>query len=102
MELDEARKYNFDNICQSQARTKEGFDKATRNKSLQIGDMVLLWDCMNEKPKNHENLDSLWLGPYIIIGIIGANSFYLNTLEGDPVDLPVNGQMLKLYNIDDI
>jgi len=59
--------------------------------------MVLRWDKRREKPGKHGNLDSLWLGPYIIDEIAGMNSFYLNDLEGERLSLPVNGFLLKLF-----
>ena len=64
--------------------------------------MVLLWDCKNEKLGKHKKFDSLWLGPCIIRDISGSNSFHLNRLDGKPLDLPANGQMLKLFFKDDI
>lgn len=64
--------------------------------------MVLLWDCRNENPKDHKKFDNLSLGPYIIKGIAGPNSLHLNTLEGEPLDLPANGQMLKFFFKDNI
>eukprot|EP00253_Pinus_taeda_P032088 PITA_32088 len=102
VELDEARRTAFDAICKNQSNIKKSFDKYSRSRSLQVGDMVLLWDCKNEKPGKHKKFDSLWLGPYIIRDIAGPNSFHLSRLDGEPLDLPVNGQMLKLFFKDDI
>ena len=102
MELDEARRTTFDAICKNQSNLKKSFDKSSRYRSLQVGDMVLLWDRKNEKPGKHKKFDSLWLGPYIIRDIAGPNSFHLRKLDGEPLDLPTNGQMLKLFFKDDI
>jgi len=102
VELDEARRTAFDAICKNQSNIKKSFDKVSRSRSLQVGDMVLLWDRKNEKPGKHKKFDSLWLGPYIIQDIAGPNSFYLSKLDGEPLDLPANGQMLKLFFKDDI
>ena len=102
MELDEARSTAFDAICKNQSNIKKSFDKYSRSRSLQVGDMVLLWDRKNEKPGKHKKFDSLWLGPYIIRDIAGPNSFHLSRLDGEPLDLPANGQMLKLFFKDDI
>ncbi len=66
VEFDGTRHTTFDNICKSQSNIKKSFDKYSRSRSLQVGDMVLLWDRKNEKPGKHKKLDSLWLGPYII------------------------------------
>eukprot|EP00253_Pinus_taeda_P017139 PITA_17139 len=102
VELDEARRTAFEPICKNQSNIKKSFDKCSRSRSLQVGDMVLLWDRKNEKPGKHKKFDSLWLGPYIIKDIAGPNSFYLSRLDGEPLDLPANGQMLKLFFRDDI
>eukprot|EP00253_Pinus_taeda_P002057 PITA_02057 len=102
VELDEARRTAFDAICKNQSNIKKSFDKNSRSRSLQVGDMVLLWDRKNEKPGKHKKFDSLWLGPYIIRDIAGPNSFHLSRLDGEPLDLPANGQMLKLFFEDDI
>ena len=66
VELDEARRTTFDNICKSQSNIKKIFNKSSRSRSLQVGDMVLLYDRKNEKLGKHKKFDSLWLGPYII------------------------------------
>ena len=102
VELDEARRTAFEAICKNQSNIKKSFDKCSRSRSLQVGYTVLLWDRRNEKPGKHKKFDSLWLGPYVIRDIAGPNSFYLSRLDGEPLDLPVNGQMLKLFLRDDI
>eukprot|EP00253_Pinus_taeda_P023948 PITA_23948 len=102
VELDEACRTTFDTICKNQSNIKKSFDKSSRSRSLQVGDMVLLWDRKNEKPGKHKKFDSLWLGPYIIRDIAGQNSFHLSRLDGEPLDLPANGQMLKLFFKNDI
>eukprot|EP00253_Pinus_taeda_P012470 PITA_12470 len=102
VELDEARRTAFEAICKNQSNIKKSFDKCSRSRSLQVGDMVLLWDRKNEKPGKHKKFDSLWLGPYIIRDIAGPNSFHLSRLDGEPLDLPANDQMLKLFFRDDI
>eukprot|EP00253_Pinus_taeda_P006080 PITA_06080 len=97
LELDEAHRTAFDSICKIEFNIKKSFDKSSRSRSLQVGDMVLLWDCKNEKPGKHKKFDNLWLGPYIIRDIVGPNSFHLRKLGGEPLDLPANGQILKLF-----
>lgn len=64
--------------------------------------MVLLWDRKNEKPGKHKKFDSLWLGPYMIRDIARPNSYHLSRLDGEPLDLLANGQMLNLFFEDDI
>jgi hypothetical protein len=44
-----------------------------------------------------KKFDSLWLGPYQIEKKSGTNYFYLTTVEGRRMPLPVNGYFLKPY-----
>lgn len=97
VELDETRRGAFEHCCKNQSRVKRNFDKSSRNRMFSNNDMVLLWDRRNEKPGNHGKFDSLWLGPYIIREAAGQNSYHLSTLDGEPLELPVNGQLLKLF-----
>jgi hypothetical protein len=70
---------------------------STRKRDFMIGDIVLLWDKGREKPGKHGKFDSLWLGPYLIREIAGPNSFHLSHLDGEPINIPRNGQQLKLF-----
>jgi hypothetical protein len=62
-----------------------------------IGDTFLLWDKGREKSGKYGKFDSLWLGPYLIKKIAGPNSFHLSHLDGEPINIPRNGQHLKLF-----
>ena len=61
-----------------------------------------MWDKRNEKTSKHGNLDSLWLGLYKIKEVAGLNTFYLSHLDGEKLQLPINGQHLKTYYSDGI
>ena len=98
IELDENKRKSLDSINNSD-KIKRTFDKSTRPGSFQVGDTVLLWDKRREKPRKHGKFDSLCMGPYIIDEVAGANSSYLNDLEGERLNLPVNGLLLKLFFI---
>jgi hypothetical protein len=58
---------------------------------------ITLSDKGKEKLGKHGMFDSLWLGPYMIREIVGPNSFYLSHLDGKPMNIPRNGQQLKLF-----
>jgi hypothetical protein len=77
IELDESRRRAYDQSCINQEKVKRAFDKSTRQRDFIVGDTVLLWDKGKEKPGKHGKFDSLWLGPYVIRGIAGPNSFHL-------------------------
>jgi hypothetical protein len=59
-----------------------------------------MWDKKNEKPRKHGKFDTLWLMPYKIEDVAGTNSFYLSHLDGEMLQLPVNGKTLKYYYYD--
>ena len=102
IEIDENRRKALDHSIRSQDKIKRTFNKSARSRLFQIGDMVLLWDERKEKWGKHKNFDSLWMGMYIIYDVADTNSFLLNTMEGEKLLLPVNGQQLKLLFSDDI
>ena len=97
VELDEIRRKAYDQNFKSQEKTKKTFDKSARQRDFRVGDTVVLWDKGKEKPGKHGKFDSLWLGPYVIRSVAGPNSFNLNHLDGDPLNIPRNGQQLKFY-----
>jgi len=66
---------------------------SSRPRTFHKGDTVLLWD----KSGQHGKFDSLWIGPYIIHDMAGLTSFYLNQSNGENLNMPVNGKLLKLF-----
>ena len=97
IELDESRRAALDQSLKHQESMKGTFDKSARPRAFQIGDTVLLWDKRREKPGKHGKFDSLWKGPFIIRNMAGTNSFFLNTMDGEILNLPMNGQHLKPF-----
>jgi hypothetical protein len=97
IELDEIRRRAYDQNCRNQNKVKKAFDRSARYRDFIVGDTVLLWDKGREKPGKHDKFDSLWLGPYLIREIAGPNSFHLSHLDGEPINIPRNGQQLKLF-----
>jgi hypothetical protein len=47
-----------------------------------------MWNKKKEKPGKHGKFDSLWLGTYKIEDVSGTNSFYLNHLDEEKMQLP--------------
>jgi hypothetical protein len=97
IELDENRRKAYDQNCKNQSKVKKVFDKSARQRDFMIGDTVLLWDKGREKPGKHGKFDRLWLGPYLIRELVRPNSFHLSHLDGEPINIPRNGQQLKLF-----
>ena len=97
IELEEVRKYAFQHLQKKQDIVKRSFDKRTTMVNYKVGDDVLLWDKANEAPSKHHKFDSLLLGPYTIYEVLGTNAFRLKTLDGEPLQFPVNGHHLKFF-----
>ena len=102
IKLDENRRKDLYHSIRNQDKIKRTFDKSARPRPFQIRDTVLLWYKRREKSGKHRKFGSLRLGPYIINDVVGTNSFLLNTMEGEKLLLPVNGQQLKLLFSNDI
>ena len=102
IELDGSRRASLDQLLRHQESVKGTFDKSAKPRSFQIGDTVLLWDKRREKLGKNGKFDSLWRGPYIICDFVGTNFFILNTMEGERLNLPINGQQLKLFYSNDL
>ena len=59
-----------------------------------MSDIVLKWDVRRDEKVKHGKFDNLWLRPFIIAKILG-NTFLLQNLEGEKIEIPVNGTFLK-------
>ena len=102
IELDESRRASLDQLLRHQESVKGTFDKLAKPRSFQIGDTILLWDKRREKQGKHGKFVNVWRGPYIICDFAGTNSFILNTMEGERLNLPMNRQQLKLFYSNDL
>jgi hypothetical protein len=77
---------------------KRWFDKnKAKEKNFEVGDLVLKWDRENEPKGKNSKFQNLWLGPFQVAEKIGAGTYRLQNLRGEPDALPVNGQALKQY-----
>ena len=87
----------FDKTVIEQERVKGTFDQRKRDVKFGIGDIVLLWDKLKKKPGKHGKLEKIWMGPCQVSSIAEKGLVYLETLDGDEFELPVNGILLKHY-----
>ena len=75
---------------------KKTFDRRVKEEQFQIGDLVLKWDATNED--KHGKFDPMWVGPYVVVGYRGQNTFLLEYTNGVLLESnPVNGRYLKYY-----
>ena len=73
---------------------KGTFDKRSRDVKFNVGDIVLLQDKNKEK---QGKLEKIWMGPYRVSRIVGKGSLWLETLDGEELEFPINGLLLKHY-----
>ena len=86
-----------DNLITYQEKMKSIFDRKTKEVPFQGGDVVLRWDTRLEEKGKHFKFDPLWYGLYIISEARSNNTFILEDLDGESLQLPTNGQCLKHY-----
>ena len=97
MELSESRNKVRENLLTYQQKMKTIFDRKAKEIMFQNGDLVLRWDTRRENKGKHGKFDSLWYGLFKISEARMNNTFMLENLEGEVMDMPVNVQYLKHY-----
>ena len=80
-----------------QEKMKIQFDRKVKEKGFQAGDLVLKWDARRFDKGKYGNFDPLWFGPFRVFEAKGNNTFMLDNLEGDTLEMLVNGQFLMFY-----
>lgn len=97
VELNESRQQVGEKLFNYQLKMKSSFDKKAKDIPLHPSDLVLRWDVIREDKGKHRKFDLLWLSPFKISKGKGNNTYLLEKLEGESLELPINGQFLKLY-----
>ena len=78
-------------------KIKSRFDRNIKEYTFSVGDMVLRWDATKEQKGKHGRFDNLWFGPFLVSKVLENNTFVLQSLEGEELSSPVNGQFLKHF-----
>ena len=73
------------------------FDKKSKERNFDVGDLVVKWDKHRENPRKHGNFYPLWSVLFIIKATEGKNAFSFTNLQGESIGLPVNGRYLKHF-----
>jgi len=97
VELQESREQVNHKLIIYQHKMKSLFNKKENDIHLQPWYLVLRWDVIRECKGKHRTFDPLWFDPFKIVEAKGNNTFLLENLEGEALELPVNGNFLKLY-----
>ena len=61
------------------------------------GILALMWDKRKGKPKYDKMSEVLWLGPYIVKKKSKKGTYYLSSMDGRNMPLPVDGSILQPY-----
>jgi hypothetical protein len=86
----------MDRAHDHQPKIKQSFDKKSREKYFQLGNLVLKWDAPRQDKGKHGKFEALWIGPFKISETLSNNTYRLHNLEGNTVfSGPVNGNFLK-------
>jgi hypothetical protein len=95
--LEEQRMFSLDNIKRRQQTVKRYFNKSAKAVKFKVNEKVLLWDSTHADRGRHSKFQKLWLGPFKIAFVLGANSYILKDLEERLFSYSTNGSHLKHY-----
>ncbi|XP_059067909.1 uncharacterized protein LOC131858630 [Cryptomeria japonica] len=96
MELEEAREAVFESLQNRQQIIKRWFDnKKSSDPELKLSDLVLKYKERAAKPGQRTKFDGLWEGPFRITNCKGFNAFDLENMQGESLEISVNGFHLK-------
>lgn len=56
-----------------------------------------MWNARAQGKGKHGKFESLWVGPFFITGKNGVDSYFLQNLNGEEMELPAHGQFLKRF-----
>jgi hypothetical protein len=93
-ELEEWRDKTYHNALIYKERTQWWHDKWLKQKVLNPGDKVLLFNS-RVKLFGHGKLRSKWLGPYYIVGVSSHGAITIQDNDGNTFN--VNGHCLKTF-----
>jgi hypothetical protein len=95
--LEEQRNFALENIKRRQPILKKYFNRRAKDVELNIDEKVLLWDSAHAEKGRHSKFQQLWVGPFKIAFVLGANSYLLKYLKERLFSYSTNGSHLKHY-----
>jgi hypothetical protein len=76
--LEEQRMFSLENIKRRQQTVKKYFKKSTKAVRFKVNEKVLLWDSTHADRGRHSKFQKLWLGPFKIAFVLGANLIFIS------------------------
>lgn len=95
VELDEMRSEDLKKNIKLQLENKYLFDKKTTHGKFREGDLVMMRNAKNQEKGKHGKFEAIWLGPFEVTDKHGEDSYFLQNIEGEVLELLVHGQFLK-------
>jgi hypothetical protein len=95
--LEEQRTFALDNIKRRHQTVKRYFNKNAKAVKFKVNEKVLLWDSAHADRGRHSKFQKLWLGPFKIAFLMGANSYIRKDLEERLFSYSTNSSHLKHY-----
>jgi vancomycin permeability regulator SanA len=87
--------FSLDNIKRRQQTVKRYFNKSAKVVKFKVNEKVLLWDSAHADRGRNSKFQKLWLVPFKITFVLGANSYILKDLEERLFSYRTNGFHLK-------
>jgi hypothetical protein len=95
--LEEQRTFTLGNIKRRQETVKKYFNNSVKAIKFKVNEKVLLWDLAHVDRGRHSKFQKLWLVPFKIAFVLGANSYILKDLQEGLFSYSTNGSHLKHY-----
>jgi hypothetical protein len=85
-------------IEKDKLRVARAYNKRVKEKSSQVGDLVCKMILpIGSKSNNFKKWSPNWEGPYRIEEVILGNSYMVQSVQGTPLPMTLNGKYLKMY-----
>jgi hypothetical protein len=97
LSLEEQRMFALENIKRRHKIVKKYFNKSAKYVRFKVNEKAFLWDSSHADRGRHSKFQKLWLGPFKIAFVMGANSYPLKYLEEILFSYSTNGSHLKHY-----
>ena len=85
-------------VSQAQSKQKNRHDKTVKQTNqFQIGDEVLYFNVALDQSHSGK-FNPKWKGPFIIQQVLPHEAYKLQTMDGQLITTPINGNLLKTYH----
>ncbi|KAL6962731.1 hypothetical protein U1Q18_052479 [Sarracenia purpurea var. burkii] len=80
-----------------QSRMRKSYNARVKERSFQVGDLVLRKVMLAAKNPSEGKLGPNWEGPYVVTALAGRGAYRLQDMEGRDLGHPWNAQHLRRY-----